>query len=424
MNNKALYVLLTICGLILSALVVRNGRLLLLAIPFLVYLLLGIVQAPGEIALFAHRTIDKRSVVAQEQIQTHIVIENRGKTLINLYLDDPSPPSMTVLDGQVQQRLSLTAGEGTELNYIFRAERGLYSWTAIHARAADPFGLFEVEQELPAFGEILVRPLPMQLRHVPLKPRFTLHAPGPISTQLAGSGIGFLGIRDYRPGDSLRRLNWRLAARHPHKLFTNEYEREEITDFGLILDARRLTNTDAMEEALFENSIRVTASLSELFLKEGNRVALLVFGKTMASLFPGYGKKQLNLIMRNLALARLGSSFPFEYLEYFPGRLFPSRSILVVLSAVGSRDLETYARLRAFGYDVLLISPDPVDYVRQMLPPARVNNLAARAARVERLIQLKQLMKLGVKVIDWQVNEPFETVVQKAAGYLAHRRNL
>jgi uncharacterized protein (DUF58 family) len=264
----------------------------------------------------------------------------------------------------------------------------------------------------------------MQLRRLPLEPRVTLHAPGPLSASLAGSGTDFFGIREYRPGDSLRRVNWRLAARHPGARFTNEYEREEIADFGLILDARKLTHTEAMERALFESSVRATAWLSEIFLKEGNRVAFLTFGGSMTFLFPGYGKKQLNLILRNLASAPQGTNLSLRYLEYFTARLFPSRSILIVLSPLGVNDFETYARLRGSGYEVLLISPDPVNTCRQMLPVTQVNDWAARAARIERRVQLQRLMKLGVKVIDWQIDRPLESVMQKATRYLAHKGNL
>lgn len=395
-----------------------------MAIPFLVYLIIGVIQAPSDITLHANRTIDKPSVIAHETVETRIVIKNQGNALVNLSLNDTLYPSMTILEGQEQQRLSLSAGETIELNYKFEAARGVYSWNTIHANAGDPFGLFDLECDIPAFGEILVRPAPMQIRPITLKPRFTLHASGPISARLAGSGTDFWGIREYRAGDSLRRLNWRLAARHPRKLFTNEYEREEIGDFGLILDARKLTNANVMEEALFEYSVCAAASLSENFLKNGNRVSLLVFGESITSVFPGYGKNQLNLLLRNLARARLGENLPFRYLEYFPTRLFPTRSQIVIFSTVDSRDLETYARLRAFGYDVLLISPDPVDYAARMLPKTEITTLATRAARVERVIQLKRLLKLGVYVIDWQVNQPLETIVHKAARHLMHRRNI
>lgn len=116
------------------------------------------------------------------------------------------------------------------------------------------------------------------------------------------------------------------------------------------------------------------------------------------------GKRQLNLIRLNLADAKQGAHLSLTYLEYSTIRLFPARSMLIVLSSLGIHDMETYAQLRGLGYEILVISPDPVDYVHRILPPTQINDWAVRAARRERRVQLKQLMKLGVKVIDWQIN--------------------
>ena len=424
MNKKSLLIVFIISGLLLSALVKINGKLLLLAIPFLVYLIVGIIQAPNELSLQAHRSLDKLSVLPQEAVETRILIQNQGNTLVNLRLEDTLFPSMTTLEEQPYQRVALAAGEVTELRYKFTATRGVYSWKTIHACASDPFGLFEVECDLPASGNILVRPALLQIQPVTLKPRATLPTSGPISARRAGTGTDFWGIREYRPGDSLRRINWNLAARHPHKLFSNDYEREEIGDFGLILDARRLTNAQALEEALFEYSVSAVATLAKNFLRNGNRVSLLVFGEVVLTAFPGYGKGQLDLLLWNLARANLGGSLPFTSLEHFPTKLFPTRSLLVIFSTVDARDQEAYARLRAFGYEVLLISPDPVDFTAQRLPQTQTNALASRAARVERVIQLKHLLKLGVKVIDWQVSQPLEPLVRELARQLTHTRNI
>jgi uncharacterized protein (DUF58 family) len=95
-----------------------------------------------------------------------------------------------------------------------------------------------------------------------------------------------------------------------------------------------------------------------------------------------------------------------------------------MISMVDSRDLEAYATLRAFGYDVLLISPDPVEYSARKLPQTKLNNLAVRAARVERALPLNQLSKMGVTVIDWQVNQSLETILQKTNRRMNHRRNI
>jgi uncharacterized protein (DUF58 family) len=424
MNKRSFLLVSILCGLILSALISADGEVLLLAIPFLVYLIVAVYQLPSGIALVADRTIDKPGVAAHEEVETRIIVKNQGGNLLNLKLTDEQFSSMTILDGRSSQTTAIRSGEVTEVRYTFEAARGVYSWSRIRACASDPFGLFDIEVNIPAPGKILVRPAATPIRPTTLKSRATLQTAGSISARQAGSGTDFWGVREYRSGDPLRRVNWRLTARHPRKLFTNEYEREEIADFGLILDARRLTAADEVEETLFEHSVRASASLAENLLRNGNRVSLLVFGQTTLTAFPGSGKQHLNKILRNLARAKLGGNMPFANIEHFPTRLFPARSLLVIFSSVDARDRETYARLRAFGYDVLLISPDSLDLSAKTLPENEINALACRATRVERVLQLEQLVRLGVNVIDWQVSQTFESIIRKSAIYFSHRRNI
>jgi uncharacterized protein (DUF58 family) len=423
MNDKSRILLILICGLISSALILRDGNVLLLALPLLTYLIVGLAQAPTRVVLAAARTVSKPAITAHEQVEQRITVKNLGDALGNLCLTDmPGVPDSTAA-WHACHMLSLPAGGTTEFRYGLQPGRGVYSWTSIRACASDPLGLFEHTCEVPAPGGLLVRPAPVQVRPLTLRPQSTILAAGPIPARVPGPGTDYWGIREYQPGDSLRRLNWRLAARHPRQLFTNEYEREEIADFGLILDTRRLSSANAAEEALFEHSVSAAAALAEGYLKHGNRVSLLLFGTSMKSVFPGCGKHQLNQLIWNLARAKLGPYLPFDYLEYFPARLFPVRSLVVIFSTVDARDLDAYARLRAYGYDVLLISPDPVDFTSRLLPAAEVHNLAFRAARAERIIQLKRLLKMGVKVVDWQVDIPLDTVVHETARhYLPGRR--
>lgn len=417
MNDSSRVLIVLMSGLILVGLTIRNGQLMLLAIPLLIYLMVGLFLAPTEIKLHAHRTMSDRSVVVGELIEVVLKVENRGAQLANLYLDDRPFPSMSIIDGQTAARLPLATGEVTEMAYTVKATRGAYVWSTLHALAGDPFGLFDQAIEVLAPGDLLVRPRPMPIRRGYIRPRATKLSAGSIPARRAGTGSDYWGIREYRLGDSMRRLNWRLAARHPGKLFTNEFEQAEIADFGLILDARRLSNERDMDEALFEASLAAAASMAEIFLRRGNRVSLLVFGHTMNTVFPGFGKHQLDRVHQTLAQAQLGRYIPFEYSAFFPVGLFPTHGQLVIYGSLDGRDLDAYARLRAHDYDVLLISPDPVDYAAKIRSTRRVNSLAYRAARIERVVELKRLLGMGVKVVDWQVNKPIDSVLRAAAKH-------
>jgi uncharacterized protein (DUF58 family) len=207
-------------------------------------------------------------------------------------------------------------------------------------------------------------------------------------------------------------------------MFTNEYEREEIADYGIILDARRMYNSDSLEAEIFEYSTSVTASLCENLIRSGNRVSLLVLGKPILQVYPGYGKGQLNALMVNLSRAKLGGNIKLRNLDYFPPRLFPARSLILVLSLVGQRDLKFYARLRAYGYEVLLISPDSITYAVNKSRQKEEKSLAFRTARIERILQLQKIMKLGIKIIDWEVDKPVDPLIRRIAQSATHRRNI
>ncbi len=93
MNNKSSFVVLLICGILLAALLARNGQVLWLAVPFTIYLMIGVVQTPSTMSLRAERTIEKTEVAAEEPIQVRVVVENTGNALANLHLADPFPHS-------------------------------------------------------------------------------------------------------------------------------------------------------------------------------------------------------------------------------------------------------------------------------------------------------------------------------------------
>jgi len=77
-------------------------------------------------------------------------------------------------------------------------------------------------------------------------------------------------------------------------------------------------------------------------------------------------------------------------------------------------------RLRARGYSLLVVSPDPVSFEAQALGSDRTVALAARIARLERAMLIHRLQRAGVQVVDWQVERPFDQVVHTTLVRLPH----
>ena len=101
--------------------------------------------------------------------------------------------------------------------------------------------------------------------------------------------------------------------------------------------------------------------------------------------------------------------------------MFSSHSLILVLSPLAPNDWRLFQRLRAYGYQVLLVSPDPVDFARRMIPGDPVTWLAARLTQVERHLEIGRITQLWVPVIDWQVSQPLAPLVRTALG---HHRTL
>ena len=301
--------------------------------------------------------------MAVVSVDVNLTIQNQASETVCLFIDETVQAGMKITAGELSQWVALRSGETAELKYTFTAARGNFSWDSIRTVVSDPLGLIETEMFLPASAMIQIRPQIKKFKAIPFRPHSTLHSPGSIPARLGGSGTDFFGVREYHPGDSLRRLDWRLTARHPRKFFTKEFEQEEIAEIGLILDARQSTELKIGEESLFESCVGATASLAEMFLHQGHRVSLLVFGETMLNAFPGYGKTQLHRIMGCLSKAKVETeNRALASLDFLPIRMFPSHALIIIISSLTSADRPLFLRLRAYGYQALLISPDPIDF--------------------------------------------------------------
>jgi uncharacterized protein (DUF58 family) len=420
MNGKVLTLFFIIFGLLALALVTHIGDLAWLAMPFLAYLGVGILQTPRkeQVHLQARRSVVKSNLgEGGSSISVSVEVRNQGPDTLNLCLSDPLQPGMRRLEGRQQMCASVQAGEAARIQYAFQCPRGRFTWQTVGGMVSDPFGLFETWLELPAAGQVEALPGLKKFRPFPLRPRQTLHMPGAIPGRLGGAGEDFWGVREYHPGDPLRRLDWRRSARHPRQFFTKEFEQEQIADIGLILDARHKTELGKGEDSLYEHSVRAAASLSENFLRQGNRVSLLIYGKEIVSIFPGYGKMQLNRILHALSQPVSEPGRRLDSLQFIPLQMFSSHSLIMVLSPLARDDWRLFPRLCAYGYQVLLISPDPIDYVRAMMPEDPATRLAVRMARVERRLEIGQITRLRIPVIDWQVSRPLAPLVRAALGH-------
>jgi uncharacterized protein (DUF58 family) len=399
--------------LLLLGVTLLNGPMLGLAIPLAIYLLAGWWSGERIPLLEIQRTVSDERVVPGAAVTVSLRLRNRGPALHEVLLEDMGLLGIEMIEGSPRRRLTLPRGGEVTFSCTFRARRGYFPLHRVRLTTSDHLGLVPRVTYFPTEGQVFVLPLPVRLRRIEIRPRRTRIYSGSTPAREGGPGVEFFGVRDYETGDSLRWINWRLNARHPESLFSNEFEQERVADVGIILDARLATNLFGGDKSIFDYSASAAASLADAFLSTGNRVGLLIYGKYAQWTAPGYGRLQRERILQAIGRAEIGETQAFSEL-IVPRRLFPAYSQMVLVSPLQDDDADTLFKLRAMGYPVIVVAPDPVSYELRHLPDTSSTRLAARIVQLERRLMLRRVQHSGVQVINWDVEVPFEQVVSAA----------
>ena len=411
-----------IYGLILAGLATLHGALLALALPLIVYLAAGLLAQPGAANLRVERSLSADRVAPGVPVTVRLVATNAGDRLAEVLIEDDVPPALRLIEGTPRVLTTLAPGASTEFTYTVSGQRGIYRLVGIQATASDHLGLAGRRAFVGAPGQFFVVPEVIKLRHLAIRPRRTQIYAGTIPARQGGPGVEFFGLRAYQPGDPTRWINARATARYPGALFVNQFEQERVTEVGIILDVRQRSDVRTSQGSLLEYGVQAAAALASGLLEQGNRVGLLLYGNIMAWTFPGYGKIQRERILRALARAEPGDMPVFEELDRIPTRLFPARAQLILVSPLLPTDYDTLIRLRARGYQLLVISPDAITFECRALGAARSVDLGARVARLQRGVLLRSLWQAGIAVIDWDIEQPFHEVANVALGRGAFRQ--
>ncbi len=411
-------------ALVVLGIVVHDGRVLGLAVPYLVYFAWIVLSRPASGGIEVTRQIHPDRVPAGEEIEVVLTVENHGTAVPFFGLEELLPDGLNVIDGETTALAPLPAGGRISISYTIVPQRGEYELPSVRTKRWGHGAPAPLVEEIRCPSSLLVLPRPAPLAEIEIRPRRTLVYAGTVKADVGGAGIDFFGCRNYTPGDDVRRINWRAYAR-TGRLVVNEYEQERIADVNVILDARARAHHRSSDGDTFEPAVHAAASLAVHFLEQGNRVGLLIYGDVLDWTYPGFGRTQRERILDSLAAARPADKAVFEDLRYIPTRLFPSRSQLVVVSPLaGEEDVEILGLLRARGYHVILVSPDPLDrWIERNTGKTDEGSLrlAARLIRLDRRVLLDTLARIGVEVVDWPVDESFARAVDWALSRRGRR---
>jgi uncharacterized protein (DUF58 family) len=148
--------------------------------------------------------------------------------------------------------------------------RGPIEGAALELASSGPFGVATARRSVPAGGRTLVYPRVIPLSWFPGVDGDSEEGLPATSTHRRGAGQDYLGIREYRPGDSPRHVHWPSSARLG-ALMVREFEQERPQRVAILIDTSADRGT---QETPLDACCSAAASVALFVLGRGQPVDL------------------------------------------------------------------------------------------------------------------------------------------------------
>jgi uncharacterized protein (DUF58 family) len=256
----------------------------------------------------------------------------------------------------------------------------------------------------------------------------TLHALlPPLETQVfvgnqvsraTGDGIEFADVRQWVPGDRVRRINWRASARRG-ELWVNEQHPERNTDVVLFLDT--FAEVRARGRGTHDLAVRAAASLAHRYLQRKDRVGLVSFGGFLSWLLPTSGTVQLYRIVDSLLQTDIVLSFASRGVDVLPPRTLPPKALVIALTPLlDARSAAALLDLRARGFDLVVVEVSPVEFVQPRSDD--LSQLSYRVWRLSREALRARYERVGVPVAAWREGVPLDVPLEEVSAFRRYAR--
>jgi uncharacterized protein (DUF58 family) len=397
------YLLLAGAGMI-GGLATGRPQLVAVATPFAAYVALGIALERRPQVTVRAEDLPERALEGGE---VECTVRVRASSAIDrLELELRAGAGLTPL-GPVRQVMRLGERAQRDVRMVARAERwGARQVGTLDCRVYDRFGLIQYELAPVSLGAVRVFPHGETLRELinPLEEQATT---GSRVSRQRGEGIEFADIRPFVPGDRVRRINWRVAARYGTAYVTDRHP-ERNADVILFLD----TFAEVREGTggTLKLAVRAAASLAAGYLARRDRVGVVGFGGALTGLGPRFGKVQLYRILDALIGSEVIFSYADKDVRFVPRQMLPANALVIAITPlIDQRFIAALLDLRARGYDIVVLDVSPVPFAASGTSAS--DALAHRLWLLRRAALAARLGELGVPVTEWRGDRPLQVPV-------------
>ncbi|HSV42486.1 MAG TPA: DUF58 domain-containing protein, partial [Methanomassiliicoccales archaeon] len=287
--------------------------------------------------------------------------------------------------------------------------RGRYDLGSIKIRTSRTVLSRNEEMVIDCHKNVKVLPVVYPLERSPFRPVQVRLPSGNVISSLLGPGLEFHSMRDYAPGDEQRFINWKATA-HRGAVMVNDYHSERSGDVVLVVDARSSVKGRARSDRLVDREADAAASLAAFYLRQRDRVGLMIIGDYMDVVRPAYGRRQFQMIVDRLLEIRRGWSRSSTSLAKVMQRHFPAQSLILLISPLDDPGLVRAVReLDARGHTMAVLSPYEEDVIGGDGPSAELYSRLKRLKRTDDLF----LISHHSQVLEWNIDDPLPTALRR-----------
>jgi uncharacterized protein (DUF58 family) len=217
----------------------------------------------------------------------------------------------------------------TYVAYSMLMDRGWFRLGPSQIETGDIFGLFLFKKTFESTSRLLVIPYTVEIQNFPAP--FGILPGGRALRQKTLEVTPYAaGVREYVPGDPLKRIHWPTSARK-QKLIVKEFEKDPLAEVWIFLDAcagvhysqerEEPSRLDAflwvkqnrkfsLPPSTEEYAISIAASIGKYYLRQKREVGLVAAGQAFTLLPAERGERQLGKLLETLAVLKAEGNMP------------------------------------------------------------------------------------------------------------------
>jgi uncharacterized protein (DUF58 family) len=266
------------------------------------------------------------------------------------------------LPGSQAGRVHTLIGGKQSRSYMGRTrfvKRGAFGLGPTSLISGDPIGLFVASTSFERTAEVMVYPQVVDIDVFP-GPAGLLPGGDALKRRTHQVTPNSASIREYTPGDSLNRIDWKSSAR-TDKLMVKEFELDPLAEVWIFVDGEEAVHTEIphklstdVDDIIFsdleapplpptteEYAVCASASIARYYLRRGRAVGLALLLKNDEVLPPDKGARQLEKIYERLAFFKTNGIMPFAGFVASQARRLTRGSTVVLVTPTVREDLST-----------------------------------------------------------------------------------